>query len=45
MTLEQLLWILNTKWGKDIIINLRTKPEMLVKSKDNPLIKNPYLNW
>lgn len=45
MTLEQLLWILNTKWGKDITINLLTKPEMLVKSRDNPWIKNPYVDW
>ena len=43
MTLEQLLWVLNTKWGNDITINLITKPEMLAKSRKTWL-KNPYLN-
>lgn len=44
MTLEQLLWILNTKWGKYITINIVTKPEMLVKSRIT-WFRNPYLIW
>lgn len=44
MTIEQLTWILKTKWGKNIIINIVTQPEMLLKSRKT-WFKNPYIGW
>lgn len=45
MTLEKIIETLNSKWSKDITVNIETKPEMLVKSRNNPLVRNPYINW